>query len=420
MEEIKSMRILQLNAGVKESSIPYRLMKAFEKKGIYSEILAMSSTVTDSRIILARKTLGFKVCRRLDWLLMRVEEKLFYKREYNLPFSFYRVGMNLTRERIVQDADILIVHWVCGTFLSPYGLRRLLKRHDKVILVCHDSWYFTGGCHVRLGGKKFEDGCGCCPQLHSEKKFDWSYRLLKMKEKAFKGKHNVTVVSPSHWMDQNVSHSELFREYAHCVIPNPIDISRFRPLNKFNIRAKWQMPDNSYIILFGAVNAKSTPYKGFKQFTQAIEWMEEKYEFMLPVKIYAFGALADESDDGIIYLGNMTEEQMIELYNCADVYVMPSLDDNLPGTVMESLACETPVVAFRTGGIPDMVVHKQNGYLAEYGDAQDLAKGIKWVIEHNGNNMLGKNGRQRICDCFEEDVVTRQYEHLIKKILNVE
>ena len=139
MEEIKSMRILQLNAGVKESSIPYRLMKAFEKKGIYSVILAMSSTVTDSRIILARKTLGFKVCRRLDWLLMRVEEKLFYKREYNLPFSFYRVGMNLTRERIVQDADILIVHWVCGTFLSPYGLRRLLKRHDKIILVCHDS-----------------------------------------------------------------------------------------------------------------------------------------------------------------------------------------------------------------------------------------------------------------------------------------
>ena len=90
------MRILQLNAGVKESSIPYRLMKAFEKKGIYSEILAMSSTVTDPRITLARKTLRFKVCRRLDWLLMCVEEKLFYnERTYSTKCGYINCSLGV-------------------------------------------------------------------------------------------------------------------------------------------------------------------------------------------------------------------------------------------------------------------------------------------------------------------------------------
>ena len=101
----------------------------------------------------------------------------------------------------------------------------------------------------------------------------------------------------------------------------------------------------------------------------------------------------------------------------ADIYVFPSLDDNLPGTVMEALACETPVATFSTGGIPDMVHHKKNGYVAEYKNAKDLAEGIIWIYHNNLNNILGKNGRKHILSTYSMQNIGTQYKKLYEELL---
>lgn len=422
MNKDEEISILQINTGIKDSSIPYRLMNALEKIGVPSKIITMDSKVQDSRISLVKKTLAYRFFRKIDFVLCNLEKKVFYPNSSQLPFSFYRVGVNLARNSLLQNADVLVIHWICGTFLSPYGLKKVLKLGKPTIIVCHDSWQFTGGCHVRLGCQRFVEGCGECPQLQSGRKKDWSYRLVKLKEWAIKGRYNICIVSPSHWMDENVRQSTLFKDYRHYVIPNPIDIAQYEVTDKSTVRNKLGIPTDEYVILFGAMNVATTPYKGLRQFIEALNYFETEELDDSLIKVYAFGASEGEERNNcrikIDYLGYKTSMQMIELYNCADMYVMPSLDDNLPGTVMESLACEVPVVAFRTGGIPDMVIHKENGYLAEYDDIQDLARGMKWVMEHNENNILGENGRRRICSCFKDDIVAKRYEHLITKMLN--
>jgi glycosyltransferase involved in cell wall biosynthesis len=95
---------------------------------------------------------------------------------------------------------------------------------------------------------------------------------------------------------------------------------------------------------------------------------------------------------------------------------LPSLEDNLPNTVMESLACGTPVVAFRTGGIPDMVQHQQNGYLAEYRSSADLARGIAWVYSAN-RQVLSANSRRTIEDHFSEHIIARRHIDLYESLL---
>jgi glycosyltransferase involved in cell wall biosynthesis len=117
------------------------------------------------------------------------------------------------------------------------------------------------------------------------------------------------------------------------------------------------------------------------------------------------------------FLGTISNDEKLALcYSAADVFLAPSLEDNLPNTVMESLACGTPVVAFRTGGIPDMVQHQQNGYLAEYRSSTDFARGIAWVYSAN-RQLLSTNSRRTIEDYFSEHIIACRHIELYESLL---
>jgi glycosyltransferase involved in cell wall biosynthesis len=118
------------------------------------------------------------------------------------------------------------------------------------------------------------------------------------------------------------------------------------------------------------------------------------------------------------HLGKLsTTAQLVQAYNAADVFVLPSLEDNLPNTVMESLACGTPVVAFDTGGVPEMVTHGQNGYLARYQSAEDLADGIYQILVEADINTLSKQARQQVLANFNESLVAQKYSQVYNKLL---
>lgn len=413
MEEI---RVVHINTEIKENSVPNRLRIALKKYGIRTSILTLKTNVINDDIYVVYRGFFARVLRKFDYLLLNLEHNIRYSNDNELPYSFYRIGINISKNTIIKNADIIVLHWICGAFISTTNLKQIVKMRKPIIIVCHDSWYFTGGCHVRLGCERFIDQCGRCPQLNSDTMKDWSFRLLEAKIKAIKGAQ-ITVVSPSNWMDQNVSRSALFKNFRHCVIPNPIDTDVFC----INEKGKQNSP-RIFTLTFGAVNAVSTPYKGYHKLMEALDILEEEYLGDFQVQAFIFGAKEGEKRLNkkikIRYLGYLSEQQMAELFNYSDIYVMPSLDDNLPGTVMECLACGTPVVAFNVGGIPDMICHKQNGYLAEYNNSEDLAQGIYWVMTHNENNVLGKFGREHIVNHFSESVVARQYIELFNKIMN--
>ena len=124
--------------------------------------------------------------------------------------------------------------------------------------------------------------------------------------------------------------------------------------------------------------------------------IKSQIEELVPVPIFAVGYLSDE-------------KEIACLYNAVDAFVSSSLDENLPNTLMESLACGTPCVGFRTGGIPEMIEHKKNGYVAEYGSAEDLARGIQWVLDYPDKEALSRACVEKVEKEYAEEVVARKY-----------
>lgn len=414
------MKVVQISEGIRKNSSPYRIGIGIKRNGVESKLLVVHSDIDNSCILIAKKSIGYRILRKITSKLEKAEFDLNYKKQENMPFSYYNVGIDISKEKIVREADVLFLHWICGSYISPRGIKRLLKLGKPVVWICHDNWPFTGGCHVRLGCDKYKEGCGCCPQLMSKKKRDWSYRLMRAKKKAIKS-GNLTVISPSSWMDNNVKESYLFSGIPHGIIPNPIDSQIFKPMDKAAIRKKLGIDEKKTILLFGAINASTTPYKGYDYLLKALDLLERDLPPEIDIEAVVFGAKHGEERQNsrikIHYLGFLNEEQMAEAYNCADIYVVPSLEDSFNNTVVESFACETPVVAFATGGITDIINHKINGYLAEYKNAEDLAQGVKWLLEGDNRAVSGKNGREKVLTTYDTTVIGKKYVELCKGLL---
>lgn len=416
----RQIKIIHLNQSLNKTSVPYRLMVALRKIGINSDILCFNSKVNDNNIHRIKMTFLFRVLRKIDQSIINVQKSKYPNKNEGMPFSFFHVGANLAENKMVKAADVIIVHWAYSNFLSLHGLSRILKLNKPVILVCHDNAHFTGGCHVRLGCDRYKDSCGKCPALRSQINEDWSYKQLKIKSEIYKAK-NIYAISPSAWMDSNVSNSAVLKGKTHFIIPNPINVELFSPKDKNVVRNKYSVNPNSKVLLFGAVKAVSTPYKGYKELLVALEYLAITYSEMGAIEAYIFGSdgKAEKINEMITvhYLGYLSEEEMVEAYNIADVYVVPSLEDSFNNTVAESLATQTPVVAFATGGITDIIDHCENGYLAQYGNSVDLAKGIYWVMNNNHDNRLGINGRQKVINNYSYERVANKYKEVICDII---
>ena len=416
----QKIKVVQMNGNIVESSAPNRLRKALKKVGIETELLTMNTKLVGKGITVVRAGFLYRINRKIDAWLSELEKKRHYSMKEGMPFSYYRAGMNLSSHPVVKKADIIELHWICGTFLSVNGIKKIIRMGKPVVIVCHDNWHFTGGCHVRLGCEKYKEQCGKCPILNSERVEDWSYRQLQKKIEAFKG-GNVTIISPSRWMDKNVAESTLFKGFPHQVIPNALDVNFFAPGKKQEIREKYHIKENTLVLMFGAVNASSTPYKGYGELLQALDLFLREDKSEREIQALVFGASGEEQVLGgrirIRYLGFLNEEALREVYNAADIYLVPSLEDSFNYTVAESLSCETPVVAFQTGGIPDILDHKKSGYLAEYKNTEDFARGIRWVLENNPGNVLGKAGRRKVEACFRQEVVGEQFKQLYRQLL---
>ncbi len=200
------------------------------------------------------------------------------------------------------------------------------------------------------------------------------------------------------------------------MIPNGLDLQKFKPIDKSKAKEDLNLPVDKNLILFGAMNSIKDKRKGFQYLKSAINVLSEDLDF----EAIVFGNSGKDSQLNIPinYMGNFPDNMLTKLYSAADVFVAPSVQDNLPNTVMESLACGTPSVAFDIGGMSDMIEHKLTGYLAQPFDAEDLAKGITWVIEDEKRwQALSHQARQKVEDEFTMESVAQRYAELYMKVL---
>ncbi len=315
--------------------------------------------------------------------------------------------------------DVVHIHWV-DAFVD---YRKLKDIKQPIVITLHDCGFFTGGCHHFGQCQLYKTCCDSseCALLGSK-----IVRLLireNIRRKvAFIKKHSqLHIVAPSTWMAQCARQSALLKDVPISVIPNPIDVNLYQPKDKNDACAYFKKTPSKKYILYGAVNALQDPNKGWSNLQEALCYFVNKYGSE-NIELIIFGA--NEQFTSITlpisttFWGYMKEERdMVMLYNLADVMVVPSLYENLPQTAVEAIACGTPVVAFRTSGLVDIVEHQQNGYLAECYSPQDLAEGINWCMNNSLNRELSKNAREKVVRCFSEEVVNREYVKLYKTII---
>lgn len=361
-----------------------RISKSMETVGVDSKVLVRTKTRIDTE--------GIEV---INTPLKKLISKT--KNVGNLLLSEGEVisdyfGTDVSKNQYVKNADVVFLHWV-NSFVSYHDVEKLMKLNKKIIWVMHDMWLFTGGCHYDQYCGKYEVGCGNCPMLKNRKNKDISYKNF-IRKKQMLNSGDIFLVGPSKWLVSCAKKSNIINQKRVFCIANPIDNKIFYfKNNKIKLREKFNLPNNKKIILFGAMKADYNENKGIRYLEEALKLLP-KQKFMVVV----FGNEDKKRKEYAIptyYIGKIQEEDILsDLYNCADVFVAPSMQEAFGYTVCEALSCGTPVVAFPVGGILDQVQHLKNGYLAKFKNIEDIANGIEWAVRQpcdaNGN-LLNNN-----------------------------
>ncbi len=410
------MKVLQINTydgngGAGRACL--RLDKALRENGVDSQVLVLYKFNETYNIKAINDTFFGKVRSIFNIFSERYWSKLLSKAT-RTPFSLQWFGTDISKNKAVLEADILHIHWVNHGFLTPRLLAKLEDLEKPIFWTFHDSNAFTGGCHVRYGCEHYYKQCGFCPLVINSGVHDLSYRNWKRKEAAY-SELNFKIIAPSVWMKDSVKLSSLLGTRETRVIPNTIESAIFKPYVKAEAKKIFKIDPQKFVILSGFMPSKNDKHKGTAYLLEALHLLKKTKGINISdIELVIFGNKSNvEMPDipfKITFLGTINkDEHLAKCYSAADVFVLPSLEDNLPNTVMESMACGTPVVAFRTGGIPDMINHLEDGYLADYKSADDLVEGINWVYQHSDSLELQKNARKQVLNKFSESVVAAQH-----------
>ena len=399
-----------------------RLSDSLNANGVESKVLVYYKFGENPKITNLSEGIFAKFKAVFNIMAERYLTKLFVK-AVKTPFSLQWFGKSLINRKELQEADIIHLHWINHGFLSPKFLAELDLLDKPIVWTFHDSNAFTGGCHVRYSCEHFHQQCGNCPLLKFDGPNDISHKNWLRKQKAY-SELNFHIVAPSSWMAKSVKESSLLGLRNTSVIPNTIEIDVFKPYVKAEAKKILKIPANHFVIMSGFMPSKNDKHKGTQYLIEALNELASRPEIPnAQIELVIFGN-KDTKDMPVFpfkttFLGTINkDDHLAKSYAAADVFVLPSLEDNLPNTVMESLACATPVVAFKTGGIPDMVKHLENGYLADYKSASDLADGIEWLFLHEDKESVQKEARRTILNHFAPTVVASKHEELYQSIIN--
>ncbi|MCI5178817.1 MAG: glycosyltransferase [Candidatus Electrothrix sp. AW3_4] len=395
----------------------YRLHRGFLQNGIDSKLL-VSRKYSDDHTVIGPQT---KIKKAITFLRPQLGHAILkLQRTSNgvchsvniLPSGLHKYINN-------SDANIVMLHWVGGEMLS---IAEIGKINKPIVWRLADQWAFCGTEHYTLLGqeKRFTEGYNALNRLGDDKGFDidkwtWQRKVTHWYNKP------MTIVSGSHWLADCAKSSYLFKNKNVKVIPSGLDMDIYKPLPKATARQILNLPPDKKFVLFGSMFAASDSRKGFHLLLSALQTLSKN--ITSEVEAIIFGASEPESppDFGIPsrYLSTLQDDYSLVLaYSAADVFVLPTMQDNLPYTIIESMACGTPCVSFAVGGVPDIIDHKVNGYLAEPFDTEDLSRGIQSILENKTwCEGIAEKCRRKALDEYDVNIQVRRYLELFDDIL---
>ena len=396
-----------------------RLTEALKSHGIKAKMLVRDKQ-TD-RISTVALGGGWKQVRKFVWERVVIWINSHFRRERLFSVDIANTGNDITRLPEFKEADLIHLHWINQGMLSLKVIRKILASGKPVVWTMHDMWPCTGICHHARTCTAFHSECGACPMIYSQKRKDLSTRIFRQKQRLY-ASGGIHFVTCSHWLEGMAKQSALLANQPVSVIPNPISTTLFHPMKQTEARQKLALPTEGKLILFGSVKL-TDKRKGIDYMVEACRLLAKQHPALKEqLALVAVGMHAAELQPLVPFkvynMGYVKEEhQLVEIYNAADLYVIPSLDENLPNTIMEAMACGTPCVGFPTGGIPEMIDHLKNGYLTKEHSAEQLAEGIYTLLTTPAYESLSHEAVAKVNACYSERSVANQYGQLYAKLL---
>jgi glycosyltransferase involved in cell wall biosynthesis len=394
----------------------YRLHQGLRTIGVDSTMLVQTKVKYDDSVIAVRGPFD-AILNRLDTLPLRLypdHEGTFLGTDW-IPA---RIRNSVVKKALSEKPDIVHLHCVWTAFVPPDALP---KFNCPVVWTLHDTLPFTGGCVYPSGCARYEQRCGACPQIRSKNERDISRFAWKRKKRAWTGV-DLSLVAPSKWMAGIASKSSLFGKFPLNVIAYGVNTEIFKPIQKEIARNILGLETENPLILFGAASSEADKRKGFDLLCKSLDLLAAK-GLAERAEVMTFGGTMSSQGSLAGFkthkLGFFSDDTSLAImYSCADVFVSSSVEDNLPNTVIEALACGVPCVAFNIGGMPDMIDHKVNGYLAEPFYPEDLARGIAWVLEdENRRQQLSQDAREKALKEYSSEIQAQRYVELYEEIL---
>ncbi|HWA08593.1 MAG TPA: glycosyltransferase [Opitutaceae bacterium] len=317
----------------------------------------------------------------------------------------------------VPPCDVVNMHWVAD--LLDYRTLPRLAARVPVVWTFHDMNAFTGGCHYSGSCLRYREKCGACPQLiTSGGEDDMTAGVMRRKLRILRRvpRSRLAIVCPSAWLARETLSSALFNDFDVRVIPNGLDPHQFHPMAPAEARDRLKLPHDARIVLFVADKIEDQR-KGLGLLIKAFESVRDIPGLLLVT--LGRGSSAMLAGLPCRHLGALHDPALLRAaYSAADVFAIPSRQDNLPNTILESMACGTPVVGFDVGGVGEAIVDGETGFLAPVGDAAAFAAALRRILEDPRlRGQMAHEARARVEKEYTVRLQALRYAALYREML---
>lgn len=415
MNEEKKIKVWHLNysdiyGGAARAA--YRIHKALLSDGVFSSMHVMRAKSDDPTVYGPSNNFKKAVSLLRSYLGSLVKNIV----HTNNP-TIHSAAMIPSRWPAIinkSGADIINLHWITGEMMSVKDIAKIDK---PCVWTLHDMWAFSGAEHI-VNNERWIEGYTAENRPDDEKGIDINRWTWNRKKKHWRNK--IQIVVPSEWLARCVRSSKLMKDWPVEVIPNALDTKIWFPAEKSVSRSLLKVDKDVPLIVFGAFDGTRDPNKGFDLLMSALNRLKNLYP---DLHIIVFGERKPgrvyENGLNIIYRGHFYDDISLRvIYSAADAVIVPSRQEAFGQTAVEAMACGKPVVAFKTGGLPEIISHKKTGWLAEAFDTEDLANGIAWILEDESRaEKMGMAARLFAKKHFSAEVISKSYQNLYQRIL---
>lgn len=416
------MRVLIINTSERIGGAAVaanRLMESLKNNGIKAKMLVRDKQTDQISVVELKRS--WKLVWKFLWERIIIWKANCFKKNNLFSVDIANTGTDVTVLPEFQQADVIHLHYINQGMLSLKNLRKIFASGKPVVWTMHDMWPCTGICHHARDCENYHTQCHNCRYLYKEGgKKDIAYRVYKKKKELYRNAP-VTFITCSQWLKEQAMKSGLLTGKVIQNIPNPINVNLFKPRDKNLAREKCGLPPDKKLLLFGSVKI-TDKRKGIDYLIEACRILAEKYpEMKDKLGVVVFGNQSSRLESMLpfpVYAQNYVsdEKEIVHIYNAVDLYVTPSLEENLPNTIMEAMACGVPCVGFHVGGIPEMIDHLHNGYVAQYKSPEDFANGIHWALTESEYANLSEEACRKVVSNYSESIIAKRYIEIYNKI----